>query len=58
MTRNHCILILLSLGGLTLRELYEITGWSRQLVRRVIGHLVEVGKVMRLGPRGKGVYYL
>ena len=58
MTRNHCMLMLLSLGGLTLRELYEITGWPRQLVRRVIGQLVEVGKVMRIGSRGKGVYCL
>ena len=58
MTHNHCMLMLLSLGGLTLRELYEITGWPRQLVRRVIGQLVEVGKVMRIGSRGKGVYCL
>ena len=58
MTRNYCMLMLLSLGGLTLRELYEITGWPRQLVRRVIDHLVAFGKIIRIGLRGKGVYCL
>ena len=58
MTRQHCMLMLLSLGGLTLRECYDITGWPRQLVRRVIADLVARGKVLRLGPCGKGVYCL
>lgn len=58
MTCNYCMLQLLALGGLTLRELYEITGWPRQLVRRVIGHLVAFGEIIRIGSRGKGVYCL
>jgi hypothetical protein len=58
MTRRHCMLMLLSLGALTLRECYEITGWPRHIVRRVIAGLVACGKVLRLGHWGKGIYFL
>jgi DNA-binding IclR family transcriptional regulator len=52
------MLQLLALGGLTLAECYEITGWPRIVVRRLIGDLVDRGLIVRTGPRGKGVYSL
>jgi DNA-binding IclR family transcriptional regulator len=58
MTRKHCMLQLLALGGLTLSECYEITGWPRIVVRRLVGDLVDRGLIVRTGPRGKGVYSL
>ena len=58
MTARHCIMQLLALGGLTLGEMYVITGWPRARVRQVVGGLVDCGLVWRNGPRGKGVYTL
>lgn len=58
MTRKHCMLQLLALGGLTLAECYVITGWPRKLVRKIVGSMVESGLIVRTGPRGKGVYSL
>lgn len=58
MTRKHCMLQLLALGGLTLGECCTFTGWPVKTVRCVVADLVANGLAVRSGPRGKGVYSL
>ena len=57
MTRRHCVLQLLALEPLTIRELYAITGWPPVLVRGVVGYMVANGLIRHSGSWG-GVYSL
>lgn len=57
MTRKECMLKLLALGPLSVRECYEITGWPRQTVRDTLGNLRALGLVNHSG-EWHGVYFL
>ena len=57
MTRKDCMLKLLALGPLSVRECYEITGWPRKYVRQTLGDLRACGLVQHSG-EWHGVYFL
>lgn len=51
MTKSYALLQLLRLGALTMREIYEITGWDRRTARCVAYYLRDRGEIFtfRLG---------
>jgi predicted transcriptional regulator len=57
MMHTDCMIKLLRHGALTRRECIEITGWSRNVLRRVLDHLYQSGRIKHEGFRG-GRYYL
>jgi predicted ArsR family transcriptional regulator len=57
MTRQYCMLKLLELGPLSVRECREITGWPPQVVRKTLERLRAEGLVQHSG-EWHGVYFL
>ena len=45
MTKSYALLQLLRLGSLTMREIYEITGWDHEAARRVVYYLRDRGEI-------------
>lgn len=56
MKPSYVLLKLLALGGLTLREIDVITGWSKKQVRRTIRNLIFQAKIFFIGVQCRGVY--
>ena len=58
MTRTYALHRLLALGGLTRREIAEITGWPRRAVDSAIQRLTDAGVLERKGNPRRYVYRL
>ena len=57
MTRKDCMLKLLALGPLSVRECYAITGWPHKAVRYTLASLRSEGLVNHSG-EWHGMYFL
>jgi len=49
MTRTHALKRLLEHGGLTRKEIVEITGWTADKVRYTLSHLAETDQIQKKG---------